>query len=133
VLILCLRILLVFVQIKRQLKEGGLGRRGNAAGARGEYRADQLTALSAEERREAKRNGLATSDDEVSGDEKEEDNDDDEMDQAIKQRHLGAEAMPVYSDSETDDDEDDSGPANAGKVARSVKRVMSQLFESHEG
>ena len=90
-------------------------------GARGAFRADELTAMTKAERIEARRMGLATSDDEVSGDEKDnaaDDHDEEdelkELDLAIKERHIGPVATQDYSDSS--EDEDESSRTNGGSL-----------------
>ena len=91
------------------------------AGARGAFRANELTALTKDELIEARRLKLATSDDEVSGDEKDnaaDDHDEEdelkELDLAIKERHIGPVATQDYSDSS--EDEDESSRTNGGSL-----------------
>jgi len=92
------------------------------AGARGAFRADELLAMTKAERIAAKRVGLATSDDEVSGDEKDNAADDDDgederkdLDRAIKERHMGA-FDATQDSSDSSEDEDESSRTNGGSL-----------------
>ena len=98
--------------MKRQMKEGIQGRRHGGTGARGDFGVEKLVAADDEGKREARRLGMATSDDEESGDENakagnvdEVDSNDEmlEMDQAIKMRHFGRKMALNDSDESSDD------------------------------
>ena len=96
------------------------GRRRGESGARGHFRVEQLVALDHNGKKEARRLGLAGSDDEElrdggrraeSGDEDADSND--ELDQAIKARHRGTRAMRYEDSDESSDGDDRDGFANA--------------------
>jgi hypothetical protein len=98
--------------MKRRVKEGFDGRRGGGVvGARGQFRTEQLVALDKEQKKEARRLGLATSDDDESEneDDKAAESDVDsneELDMAIKERYRRV--APQDSSSSEEEEEDDT-------------------------
>ena len=120
------------MQIKRQVKEGNFrDRRHGETGARGDFRVEQLVALDADGKKEARRLGMATSDDEESGDENatagnvDEIDSNDEMDQAIKMRHFGHKMTGNNSD-ESSDDSDVEELVNTAPGIHENKRVKAK-------
>ena len=118
--------------MKRQMKEGNFqGRRHGETGARGEFQPEQLVALDADGKKEARRLGMATSDDEESGDENakagnvDEVDSNDEMDQAIKMRHLRHQMTGNDSD-ESSDDSDVEELVNTAPGIHENKRVKAK-------
>lgn len=96
------------MQIKRLLRDGFNGGRRGGDGARGNFRTDQLVALSEDQKKEGIRLGT-TSDDEDGGDgsekKNEEENSDDELDQAIKYRYLSS--LPSAATQEPSDESEE--------------------------
>ena len=114
------------------MKEGNFqGRRHGETGARGEFQPEQLVALDADGKKEARRLGMATSDDEESGDENakagnvDEVDSNDEMDQAIKMRHLRHQMTGNDSD-ESSDDSDVEELVNTAPGIHENKRVKAK-------
>ena len=113
------------------MKDGNFqGRRHGETGARGEFQPEQLVALDAEGKREGLRLGIAASDEE-SGDENakagnvDEVDSNDEMDQAIKMRHLRHKMTGNDSD-ESSDDSDVEELVNTAPGIHENKRVKAK-------
>ena len=117
--------------MKRQMKEGIQGRRHGGTGARGDFGVEKLVAADDEGKREGLRLGMATSDDEESGDENakagnvDEVDSNDEMDQAIKMRHLRHKMTGNDSD-ESSDDSDVEELVNTAPGIHENKRVKAK-------
>ena len=115
------------------MKEGNFqGRRHGGTGARGDFGVEKLVAADDEGKREARRLGMATSDDEESGDENakagnvDEVDSNDEMDQAIKMRHFGGRKMTLNDSDESSDDSDVEELVNTAPGIHENKRVKAK-------